>query len=459
MKAYKSYMDKLNLGRELHKKIARGEAKATDWHPGSHALRFVGAAACVAALLVAVWVIQGAFGDESALDGLVGGHADNTEILYSLNDAKLPEPRGEHELHSLTFNAADQWMLAYRMPNDIFRIGIPDEELQDVFYGFNTILSTKEYYHKSLFATASYGDDGSLLSVVFVEDVVTLDAWGFMQTYGLSIEVGERGHNLLSADVIHRGEAIVSDVHGVQVTAFFYVSIINDVFLSADFVVDGIPHHITLERYSLSEGKERITKIVNWLIVTGPPDLSLFEDQYIPESYMRMDIAQAKLDPVFGKFLPTNVPRGFFPMEAVRVSDSEWGDFIHVSWFAFDFFSDMDTFLWVVQIPREDDFERAVSVSDKHKYDVSLYPMPWVDTVPQEYIGYFPYPVFLADEVSLETIHARTFWVDEDWVEFGDSPGWRTFTFSVLLDDVVIRLSARGVPAELLWEMLDAVIN
>jgi len=109
--------------------------------------------------------------------------------------------------------------------------------------------------------------------------------------------------------------------------------------------------------------------------------------------------------------------------------------------------------MWTAAVPTEDDFNRIVCANDTHKFDVALFPFPWAYSVPREYRDYFHNPVFIASEISLETIQARTWWSD---AERGDIPGWRLHGFAVLFDDVIVHISANGLSAEQIWEMINA---
>jgi hypothetical protein len=249
-------------------------------------------------------------------------------------------------------------------------------------------------------------------------------------------------------------------VHGVEVTAFVHVSQWDDVFLRADFALehahlDTVFYRVTLSGYGLEEGKERMTEIINWLVVSGPPDLSILADPVIPElRNERPTLDEARQDPDFGAFLPVNIPERFEFSSASRLLDTR-ANYLLVH-FSHDVpWQFSHSIRWMIATPTARHLQNIVSANDRHKFDVSLYPTPWMDSVPREYRNYFHDPVFLASEISLDTIQARTRWVDTEW---GNAAEWQTNQFSVLFENVVVEISANGLSAEQIWEMLREII-
>jgi len=160
---------------------------------------------------------------------------------------------------------------------------------------------------------------------------------------------------------------------------------------------------------------------------------------------------KARNDPEFGAFLPAAVPVGF-SFEVARRDLNQNGGSLFAVWHR-----GLDTISWLVRAPSEFDLLHVVSADDRYKYDVSLYPEPWADSVPDEIYYYFQSPVFLAEEFSLDVIHARTLWVDSSiWADpfLGDTSGWQTSQFGVLFGDVLVEVSMSGVPPEQIWAMM-----
>jgi hypothetical protein len=90
-------------------------------------------------------------------------------------------------------------------------------------------------------------------------------------------------------------------------------------------------------------------------------------------------------------------------------------------------------------------------VNDREKFDVSLYPTPWFNSVPIEFHYYFQSPVFLADEFTLDAVMARTRLAESG--RRGTDPRWETAQFGVLFDGILVEVSMTGISPEVIWEM------
>ena len=89
------------------------------------------------------------------------------------------------------------------------------------------------------------------------------------------------------------------------------------------------------------------------------------------------------------------------------------------------------------------------SVDDKKNYDLSLYPIPRADSVPDELHEIVDNPIFEAEELTLEAVYCRAYKVDDA----GDTDGWR-MRFSVKYGDVIVSISTKGVEPEWVYQQL-----
>ena len=502
MKAYKSYMNKLTLNPELKEKIAKGEVKTTT-RRSNYALRFVGVAASVAAMLFAVVMIQSIIGEQPVYDGMVGIQAEDMIFFYAPDDydgnqpgdtvffdnsnqqpqqametpaqAEVSDEYPAHtllpfDMHPLILNEVESTGRAFAWFRHVHNIGLRVEQMQAVFPFLQSIRSTRDYYSNTLSAFAYYNEDHLLKLVDVFEQVHDFDLWLF----NMRLQVGERETMEMTA-LSYGVDAVPSDVHGVPVTAFVQLNW-DTAFLRAEFSLDGMYYHVTLMGYDLDKGKVRLTEIVNLIVVSGPLDFSSLANPELPFFREEMSIEQAKQDPEFGRFLPTNVPRGFTVLghASRRIGEGIIGNSLSTFWHNFGIFhSSNEFFAWTVMTPRDWDLERIVSIHDRHLYDVSITPMPRGDFERSE-CGFYVtetighqtrtfraivfYPTFLAEEISLDTVRARTEWIyAESRLE---ETGWHTHNFGVLVDDdVIIRINAQGLTAEDIWAMLESVLN
>ena len=191
-------------------------------------------------------------------------------------------------------------------------------------------------------------------------------------------------------------------------------------------------------------GNKRLAEIVNGIIRNGAADVSVFENPVIPELRdERLSLAEAYSDFDFGAYLPNNIPSRFSFESAHRFINQDYNG-LFVLWTV-----GLNNLDWRVSKITDYDRERIVSPDDIVKYDMSLYPIPWFESVPSELRDYVFNPVFHSNDLTLEIIRLRAYWVEQDR---GDTPGWR-MRFSVLYGDVVVEVNIKGTSPEQVWDM------
>lgn len=101
----------------------------------------------------------------------------------------------------------------------------------------------------------------------------------------------------------------------------------------------------------------------------------------------------------------------------------------------------------------EADACHLTGVYEPENYDLSLYPIPRADSVPEELREIVDDSIFDAEALTLEAVYRRAYKVSDE----GDTDGWR-MQFSVRYDDVIIAISSKGVEPEWLYEQLKGLI-
>lgn len=153
--------------------------------------------------------------------------------------------------------------------------------------------------------------------------------------------------------------------------------------------------------------------------------------------------AEARSDAAFGAYL-CHKPAGFDEQEFLRTSEQLRASYRR----GYEYVD------WSVRAFGEADRERLVTdVAETEKYDVSLYTIPYADSVPAELRSVFYDPIFRVEDLTLELVRARAYRVDEQ----GDSDGWRA-SFSVRCGDVLVRVSAKGVSPDWLYQELVSLV-
>lgn len=176
----------------------------------------------------------------------------------------------------------------------------------------------------------------------------------------------------------------------------------------------------------------------------GRPDLSLIVPDEIPEYINEeMDHSEALKNEAFGAFVPAEGPQGF---DETYFHYCKWGN---VHSLTAHWYRGLDSFDVYISEFTDNDAKRVTSVTDTKNYDLNLYPIPRAESVPEELWEVVNDPVFEIDELSLEAVEKRTYYVEDA----GDTDGPR-MDFSVKYDDVLVRVIAKGVEPEWVYECL-----
>ena len=176
------------------------------------------------------------------------------------------------------------------------------------------------------------------------------------------------------------------------------------------------------------------------------PDTRLYED--IPVLYRYASLDEAKGDATYCKYLPEYIPAGFW-VESIKHFDVGEQDNFSALWSR-----GYDDISWKVSKADEYSDSRRTSTADTVNYDLSLYPIPRAETVPEELMEIVDNPVFDADEVTLEVIYRRAYKVDDS----GDTDGYR-INFSIQTGDIIIEIRTKGITPEELYAMLGDIIG
>ncbi|MCL2215680.1 MAG: hypothetical protein FWB91_01540 [Defluviitaleaceae bacterium] len=450
MRGYKDYMNTISVDTILHEKIMnRITQKPRPFYKNKTHLRYAAVAACAVALLFGMWMLPGLFRMPGDIEPIPGsdpswtyaglptppqnGEGNGHEIAAPFQDPEIPLI-----LYALIFNEEQEELSARLLPPD-FMHELTDEQFKAIF----PTLDPSRFV-----ANATYW-------ITFMEmtEVSAFDPNG--QAFIRLVE-----NRVPQCYLIPDEETYISYVHGAKVTATIhrrYDFINNELVpvyaVRANFILENIAYIITYLDANQETAKERLTELVNQIIAGGAADLSAVADPVVPELRNEaLTFEQARLDADFGAYMPTNIPPGF-SFDSARRTLNQWDNSLRMNWHSYPTF---DNIFWTVAEPHEHELERIVSINDRHKFDVSLYTIPWFDSVPDEIREYFNNPVFLAAEMTLEVVRARARWADRDR---GDTPGWRIDNFAVLHESgVVVRVSARGVSPEQLWLMFSLTL-
>lgn len=176
------------------------------------------------------------------------------------------------------------------------------------------------------------------------------------------------------------------------------------------------------------------------------PDTRLYEEIPMLEQYASLE--EAKADEEFGKFMPDFIPDGFWA-ESIKHYKDETYNYLSGLW-SFRY----DDIRWKISYADEYAESRRTSADDIVNYDLSLYPIPRADSVPEELREIVDNPVFLAEEVDIDVIYRRTTYM----IDAGEGEGYR-INFSIKVGALVIEIRTDGITPETLYDMIKNIIG
>ena len=159
-----------------------------------------------------------------------------------------------------------------------------------------------------------------------------------------------------------------------------------------------------------------------------------------------LTLAEARADINFGAYMPQVIPNNFIKETIYRYTD-EYNDYLSGLWY-----KNYDEFRWRIRYFEDEDYSRVTSVEDTRNYDLSFYPIPRADSVPEELREIVDNPIFDISELTLEAVCARAYSINDS----GDTNGLRMH-FSVLCGDIIVEVSCKGVNPEWLYSQLNAL--
>ena len=196
----------------------------------------------------------------------------------------------------------------------------------------------------------------------------------------------------------------------------------------------------------LARAEADFARVLEWFsgYSGGSPDLTVIEADEIPEWFdYELSLQEALTDPTYGAYMLRSLPEGF-RAESIRRYRDQTSDYLTGLWTR-----GYDELQWRVSSFADTDASRLTGIADTENYDLSLYPIPRADSVPEELWEIVNDPIFSAEELTLEAVWARAYKTGET----GDSSGWR-MAFSVKYGDILVEVHAKGVDPEWVYQQL-----
>jgi len=434
-----------------------GPARLHQKRASSHyaGMAAVACTVCAAVLVLCIWVLPGLLNDP-ATPNYIPDDPSNPE-QQDPSSPTNPQAPIDTSIHPLVFNTVNNPILSEA--SMLRRLGsagpkvrsdLNNEQLQAVlpYLDFQLIGSASFNYNGSFSHMTAY-EAAIFGGVEYPDGFIT----GYPRTtieleYGEPLPILGLGGDIAPDDTNPQ----ISDVHGVPVVAYVLDKTSSFIItFQANFKLDDLAYRVIIED-NREDGPARLAELVNALILGGGADLNALD--YPSVSGLRYDelgLNEARLDSDFGAFVPLKVPDNYVLETAFRTKDTRsnhlqlfWEKTNGVHFYA----------VWNISKPSEEDLGRIVSVSDRAKYDMSLYPYFWRAPLPSGIEPYFYNPVFRAEELTFDVVRARQFWLDDSEVQ---EPDWRIMPFGVLFGDVFISIIDDRATPEELWEMLSSL--
>lgn len=150
---------------------------------------------------------------------------------------------------------------------------------------------------------------------------------------------------------------------------------------------------------------------------------------------------EARGDAAYGKYVNVQVPEGYSYTDGVG---SDTG--LHVLWT-----KGMEEISVNCRQADESVSDWLVDADCPEEYDLSLYPIPWSDSVPEELRDKVMYATFVPEQITPEIVAARTYQVQEE----GDVSGCRTRICILYSDNVLVEIVSKGPSPEEIYALIN----
>lgn len=391
---------------------------------GAHRLRWLSMAACFALVLAAAAIWQSGLPTPTPTTPGVSPPATNPAIVADDTDGTDTDPS------SLTLNHATTAMAASRVIEGHFWQTLTEAELAMVFPAAEARRADYE-----ITATANFSQTDNGIRLVDV-------AAHWESGEGITAQVTASPDEIMKCYLLD-GEPVLSEIGGVCIDAGYFDDT-NDgsVLYYADFKLDDVYYSVQMRGGKADQAV--LSALLDHLIRGGKADFSAITPN--PPPVLRNDsltLQEARCDEAFGVYIPQQFPDGFAFSDANRFVNQQW-DTLSVF-----LTKGMDDLSWRVSRLQAQDKGRITTVADTQNYDLSLYPIPRAESVPEALWEIVNSPIFKIEELTLEAVNARAYRI----ADAGDSDGWRMH-FGVLYGDVLVEVTTKGVTPDQLFNLL-----
>ena len=176
------------------------------------------------------------------------------------------------------------------------------------------------------------------------------------------------------------GEAEISVCGEVEYRLYEY-AYEQEVHLGAEAAIGGTYLHFTIDTtpQEVEQAKLEFQEVLECFASypDGRPDISVIVPEEIPELMEKMfgTLFEARTEPDFGGYLPTELPDGFAESDIRRFRFGD-SNYLSALWSR-----GLNDLRWVVTHYSEADASRLTGINELENYDLSRYPIPRADSV------------------------------------------------------------------------------
>ena len=305
------------------------------------------------------------------------------------------------------------------------------------------VVSEKVMANASISGYAGFDGTGTLLNVILEINVPFLD-----HSARLVFRHNDQGSCYMLLE-----EPTVYICNSMDITVYQWTMDQREYTLDAYGQVNGWSMQIVYEADAddLERAKQGFETLISCLTDFGnrKPDFSAIVADEIPEFFdKKLKLNEAQNDSLFGEYMLQTIPEGFAE-ESIRRYKDQTQDYLAGLWT-----KGLAELSWFISEYKETDSGRLTNIADTENYDLSLYPIPRAESVPEELREIVNCPIFSAAELTLDAVYKRAYKVDDA----GDIDGWRMM-FAVKYGDVVIELRTKGLEPEWVFQQLKNIVD
>ena len=402
--------------------------------------KLLATAACLCLICTGIWAISISNQRDTPLieTQLLNTDTDlHSSLITSATESVVPvvvEPLPEAVLYwEPYYNDTDMIIADGALRQDIFLFS---EDLSSPELESMTPINKPQWM--TLTGYSLFSGDGALYQI-------HLMATTSMDSASVNITIGEQ--KPFSCYILPE-EGKISDCRGIDVTLYRYVAPDRTVELFAEAEINQCFYTFSMHctEAILNESQMDFASVIQVFAESsiGLDALAVIHPKYIPEMYDRSLFHEEALAlESFGSYFLSSIPDGFTE-ESIHHFRDQKTEYLSGLWTR-----NYDELYWKVSYLTEEDRSRLTHEEETQRYDLSLYPIPRADSVPEELREVVDNPIFYAEELSSELVWARAYKTGEQ----GDSNGWR-MSFSVLYGDMVVTVRSKGVDPDWIYKQL-----